>query len=158
MESEADPVAAARAFAEQEGLESGRVQTGKIHGFPAASLEFKLPREENALRGQVGFVRYGENTYRLLGYTLESKWSTYDQAIGAFVGSFDKVTDRRVLNIQPARVKVVKLRQEMPFSEFSRRYPSNAKPELVALINHTTTDGVVSSGDAKQVVGGPKAK
>jgi predicted Zn-dependent protease len=157
LEAEADPTAAAKAFAEQEGLESGRIQTGRIHGFPAASLEFKVPRETNALRGQVGFVRYRESTYRLLGYTLESKWSTYGRPIGGFIGSFDKVTDRRVLNVQPARVKVVELQRDMPFSEFSQRYPSNTKPELLALINHTTMDGVVLAGDAKQVVGGPKA-
>ncbi len=158
LESEADPVAAAKAFTAQEGLEPGRIQTGKIHGFPAASVEFKVPKEQNALRGQVAYVRYNDNTYRLLGYTLESKWSTYGRPVGAFIGSFDRVTDRRVLNVQPARIKVVKLRRDMPFSEFARRYPSNAKPELLALINHTTTDGVVKAGEAKQVVGGPKAE
>ncbi len=158
FESEVDPAAAARAFAAQEGLESGRVQTGKIHGFPAASLEFKVAQEKIPLRGQVAFVRYNDSSYRLLAYTIESKWSIYGRAIGSFVGSFDKVTDQRVLNVQPAHVKVVQLRRDMPFREFARRYPSNAKPELVALINHTTTDGVIPAGQAKQVVGGPKAK
>lgn len=156
LESEADPATAARAFAQQEGLEAGRVQTGKIHGYPAALLEFRVPKEQNSMRGQVAYVRYNDNTYRLLGYTLDAKWSTYGRTIGSFVGSFDRVTDRRVLNVQPARVKVVQLRRDMPFGEFTRRYPSNAKLELVALINHTTTDGVVSAGEAKQVVGGPK--
>ncbi len=156
--SEDDPVAAAKAFGEQEGLESGRIQTGKIHGSPAASVEFKVPKEQNALRGQVGWVRYNDNTYRLLGYTLESKWATYGRAIGDFVGSFDEVTDRRVLDVQPAKVKVVGLRWDMPFSDFARRFPSNIEPELLALINHTTTDGVVKAGEAKQIVGGPKAK
>ncbi len=157
LEAEADPSAAAKKFTEQEGLEFGNIQTGRIHGFPAALLEFKVPKEQNPLRGLVGYVRYNDNTYRLLGYTLESKWSTYGRAIDGFVGSFDKVTDSRVLNVQPAHVKVVRLRKDMPFSEFARRYPSNAEPGLLALINHTTPEGVVKAGDAKQVVGGPKA-
>ncbi|MFQ5526311.1 MAG: M48 family metalloprotease [Thermoanaerobaculia bacterium] len=155
LESEADLQAAAKAFLSQEGLEAGRTQSGRIHGFPAVKAEFKVPREENSIYGQVGFVRYKDNTYRLLGYTLESKWSTYGKPIANFIGSFDKVTDRRVLSVQPARVKVVQLRRDTPFAEFARRYPSpSVKPELLALINHTTPEGVVPAGDAKQVVGG----
>lgn len=154
LESEADVVAAAKAFLAQEGLEAGRTQTGRVHGFPAAMAEFKVPREQNSIYGQVGFIRYNDNTYRLLGYTLESKWSTYGRPIASFIGSFDKVTDRRVLNVQPARVKVVRLRRDMPFSEFARRYPSNIEPGLLALINHTTPGGVVAAGEAKQIVGG----
>ncbi len=157
LESEADPVAAAKAFLDQEGIEAGRTQTGRIHGFPAAMAEFKVPQEQDALVGQVGFVRYNDNTYRLLGYTLQSKWSGYGGTIADFIGSFDKVTDRRVLDVQPARVKVVNLRRDMPFGEFARRYPSNTEPELLALINHTTPDGVVRAGEAKQIVGGSKA-
>ena len=151
---EDDPAAAARKFAEQEGLEAGRIQTGRIHGYSTATLEFKVPQEQNPLRGQIAFLRYGDNTFSLMGYTLESKWSDYQRAIGNFIGSFDDVTDRKVLGVQPARVEVVKLNRDMPFEEFNRRYPSNAEPELVALINHTRVDGVVPAGEAKRVVGG----
>ncbi len=154
LDAEADLMTAARKFLGQEGVRAGRVSTGNIHGFPAVSAPFEVPREQNSLRGQVAFVRYGDKTYRLLGYTLSSRWSAYSRPILGFIGSFDRVTDRRVLSVQPARLKVIDLRSAMAFAEFDRRYPSTVKPELAALINHTTVDGVVKAGEAKQVVGG----
>lgn len=152
--TDADPMNAAREFLGQEGLSGGRISTGKIHGFSAVTASFEVPSEQNPLRGQVAFLRYGDNTFRLLGYTLSSRWSTYERPINGFLGSFDKVTDRKILSVQPAKLKVVDLGRDTRFTDFERRYPSSIKPELTALINHTTIDGLVEAGDAKQVIGG----
>ncbi len=157
LDPEADPQAAARKFLSQEGLRSGRIQRGSIHGIPAAGADFEVPREQQeAIRGQVAFLRYDNRTYRLLGYTLESKWNGYGRPIGTFIESFQQLRDRRVLEIQPARVDLVKPRRDIPLQSFQSQFPSSIPVETLALINHVSLDGFLAGGaSAKRVVGGP---
>jgi predicted Zn-dependent protease len=157
LEREADVTKAARAFSEQEGVSAGRVERGRIHGLPAAAVDFEVPREEgSSLRGRVAFARYRDSTYRLLGYTLSETWGTYRQPIDRFIGSFRPLKDRRALSVQPARVRIVEPRTDLTLQGFHRRFPSTVPLETVGLINHVAADGLLTGGQrAKQVVGGP---
>ena len=152
-----DPEAAAREFLSQEGINAGSIERGRIHGMQAALADFEVPREEQSdIRGQVAFVRYGSNTFRLLGYTLEEKWNAYGRPINLFLMSFQRLTDRRALSVQPARVNVVTPPSDMTLDRFQNRYPSTVSLETLALINHVPADGLFPRGlAAKQVVGGP---
>ena len=156
LSPEADPAAAAREFIGQEGLQGGRVSTGRINGNPAAAADFEVPREgAEDIRGRVAFVRYRDVTYRLLGYTTEARWSSYQRPIGRFIESFDRLTDRQALNVQPARVDLVRPRSELSLDRFAQQYPSTVPIETVALINHLTTGASFAPGlDAKRIVGG----
>ena len=150
-----DPAAAAQAFADHEGVEAGRVRRTKVHGLTAATVEFAADTEQGRLHGLSGFIRYGQNTYQLLAFTSESKWSSYSKAAGTFIKSFDKVKDRRVLDIQPARVEVIALDRALPLETFNSRFPSSIPIETVALINHIAADGSLPAGEgAKRVTGG----
>jgi predicted Zn-dependent protease len=157
LDREADVAKAARAFSEQEGVRAGRVERGRIHGLPAARVDFEVPREQGSgLRGQVAFARYGDNTYRLLGYTLSEKWGTYRQPIDRFIRSFRRLQDRRALSVQPARVRIVEPRTDLTLQRFQTRFPSTVPLETVGLINHVAADGVLKGGqEAKQVVVAP---
>ena len=63
---------------------------------------------------------------------------------------------RRVLEIQPARVDLVRPRRDLPLRAFYGEYPSSIPVETVALINHVALDGFLPGGAAaKRVVGGP---
>jgi predicted Zn-dependent protease len=152
-----DPEAAAQEFLSQEGIEAGRIERGRVHGFRAAMADFEVPREQQgSIRGQVAFVRYGTNTYRLLGYTLLEKWGTYGRPINLFLMSFQRLTDRKALAVQPARVKVVTPRTDLPLARFQQRFPSSVGLETLGLINHVGPEGLLPGGlQAKQVVGGP---
>jgi predicted Zn-dependent protease len=152
-----DPVAAAEEFLSQEGLRAGRIQRGRVNSLPAAAADFSVPREQQAdIRGRVAFVRYNSNTYRLLGFTLDDRWSKYGSQISEFLGSFDRLTDRRALAVQAARVEIVTPRRDLSLERFQREYPSTIPIELLALINHVAPDGTIVGGQgAKRVVGGP---
>ena len=157
LAQEDGPQAAARAFLSQEGLRAGRPESGRINGYPAILADFEVPRQQNPLRGQVAFVQYDGRTYRLLGYTLSSRWSSYGRTINASLTSFAKLTDRAALNAQPARVNIVNPRRDLSLDSFQRQYPSNATLETLALINHVPLDGMLAGGEgAKQVIGGVK--
>ncbi len=150
-----DPVVAAQEFANQEGLESGRVQRARVNGNPAASVEFAADTEQSRLRGVAAYIRYGGNTYEFLGYTPDDKWNTYRRPFGAWIGSFDRLTDRRALAVQPARVGIVNLRRSLPLDAFNSQYPSSIPLDTLALINHVDAGGSLPSGyGAKRVTGG----
>ncbi len=150
-----DPAAAAQAFANQEGLESGRVERNRVNGHPAAAVEFAADTQQGRLRGVAGFVRYGSNTFQLLGYTAEAKWSSYSRTFGSFIGSFDRLTDRKALNVQPARVNIVDLDRPLPLETFNSQYPSSIPLDTLALINHVDAGGSLPAGvGAKRVTGG----
>ncbi len=155
LAQESEPRAAVERFVNQEGVRAGRVSTGRIHGLPAASAPFEVPDEQRPLLGQVVAVRHGDNTYQLLAVALKASWSSYDSLLERSQGSFQPVTDRRVLDVQPARVTLQKLPRAMSVREFAQRYPSTVDLETVALINHTQPDGQLAAGTlAKRVVGG----
>jgi predicted Zn-dependent protease len=151
-----DPVAAAREFAGQEGLEPGQVKSTRVHGNSAAMVEFAADTDSGRLRGMAGFVRYGDNTFRLLGYTSDDKWNDFSQPINAFIGSFDRLTDRNALNVQPARVAIVNLQKSLPLASFNSQYPSSVPLGTLALINHVEENGSLPGGTgAKRIIGGP---
>ena len=157
LSPEEDPATAAGAFLSQEGIRGAAIHKGRVHGLPAAMADFEVPRDQQSdLRGQVAFIRHGTNTYRLLGYSLTETWRTYGEPVNDFITSFQRLTDRRALSVQPARVKVVTPRSDLSLDRFQRQYPSTVSLETVALINHIDANGIVSGGSqAKQVVGGP---
>jgi predicted Zn-dependent protease len=114
----------------------------------AAVAEFAAATEQGVVVGQVAFIAHGGNTYSVLGYAPESRWSSYSRAVGSSIGSFQRLTDRQALNVQPRRLDIVTLSQSMPFSTFVQRYPSTDRPEIVALINHTSTGATLPAGGA----------
>ena len=151
-----DPAAAAREFLSQDGVRGGRISTQRINGHPAAEADFEVPRENaDDVRGRVAFVRYGDNTYRLLGYTLESKWSDHSREIGRFIDSFDRLREQEALKVQPARVDLVTPSRDLSIEGFNQKFPSTVSLQTLALINHLPAGGTLAGGmDAKRIVGG----
>ena len=79
----------------------------------------------------------------------------YDATFRRTIGSFDRLTDPSALNVQPAKVRLVRLPRQMTIEEFTRQYPSTVPAEQVAVINGVDPGAVLSAGQtAKQVVGG----
>jgi predicted Zn-dependent protease len=149
------PSQALNEFASQQGLQvSGGRQT-TINGLPAVTAEFAAATEQGNLHGLVAFVEHGGGTLRLLGYTPEGRWPSYESTLARALGSFARLTDQRALSVQPNRVDVIQLPSSMTFSTFTQRYPSVEKPELVALINQVEGTSRLNSGALyKRVVAG----
>jgi predicted Zn-dependent protease len=62
-------------------------------------------------------------------------WSGNQDAITASVRSFAKLTDTKILSIQPWQLKVITLTEPMTIEEFNRKYPSPAPLATLMLIN-----------------------
>ena len=153
-----DPTSAARQFLSQQGIQAGQGSTQSINGMPAASSYFSAQTEQGQIQGLVSFISYRGTTYGILAYTGAANLQAYDGTFRRAIGSFRELNDPAALNVQPARIELVKLDQPMTLAEFNQRYPSSVKVEEVALINGVqSANASLKAGEFyKRVVGGLK--
>ncbi len=150
--------AGAREFFNQRGLRAGRARSGNLNGLEAVSAQFEVPRQQQGaadIAGIATFVEHRDNVYRLIGYTTENRWRSYGTALDRALASFDRVTDRRILDVEPARIDIVTIDREMTLREFQQRYNRSADLQELALINQVGTNTRLAAGlEVKRLVGG----
>lgn len=146
---------AANEFLRQQGLRAAGAERANIHGLPAVTALFEAVTEQTQIAGRAAFVEYDDKVYRLLGYTPSQRWRNYDRVFADSLASFAPLTDRRYLDVQPKRMKVVPVNQPMTVDELARRHGSTVSTSVLALINQVPAGGSLPAGQpAKVVVGG----
>jgi predicted Zn-dependent protease len=146
---------AAQQFFSQQGIQRGQAWRGDVNGNRAQAYQFAAATQQGNLQGIAAFVELDGRVYQVLGYAPMQRWGRHEATVNRAIGSFDRVTDRRVLDVQPARLAVVNVPVGMTVAEFARRYPSSVSVQTLALIN-----GVADPSQplrdrlAKRVVGG----
>ncbi len=151
------PQQAAQQFLSQQGIQAGQGSTASINGLPAATSYFQAQDQQGGtIQGVVAFVSYNGSTYGLLGYTAGGKLSSYDAAFRQSIGSFSVLRDPAALNVQPAKVELVKLPREMTLEQFNSQYPSSIPIEQLAIINELegASSAIPAGRTVKRVVGG----
>ena len=150
------PEQAAQQFFSQQGIQRGETKQGTANGQPSIVSAFAAKTQQGDIGGVVDFVAHGGQTYAILGYTAAQALAQEGPVFEKVMASFGPLTDQSALNVQPARLQMVKVEQDMSVEEFNRRHPSNAPLEKVALINGVEGGGTLKAGQtAKVVVGGP---
>ena len=116
---------------------------------------FAAQTQQGILRGLAAFVSHQGRVFQILGYSSSARWPRYQDLVNRTVNSFERLTDRRYLEVEPKRLSIVDLPRAMSLREFAQRYPSTVPLETLAIINETTVDGTLEAGQpAKRVVGG----
>lgn len=148
------PQAAEQQFFSQQGVQQGQALQANL-GLPARARVFGAQTQQGDLRGIVAFVENNNRVYRIMGYTPSQRWGTYDNVIADSIGTFERVTDRSALNVQPKRVDVISIPSSMTLAEFARRYPSTVDTATLAIINQADQNTRFPAGsEVKRVVGG----
>ena len=151
----ASPEVASREFFSQGGVQQGGAWRGDINGMPAVAHSFAAQTQQGAvIRGLAAFVSHQDKVFQILGYTSSARWPYYSDLLSEAVSSFDRLTDRRYLDVEPRKIAIVDLPHALSVREFAERHPSTVPLETLAIINETTVDGSVGPGPAKRVVGG----
>ncbi len=155
LAQDADTGAAVRRFLGQKGVEGGQVSNTRINGLGASWAAFEVPDEQNPLSGRVVCIRHGQNTFQLMALAKRDSWAKNNAALEGGQRSFAQLTDRRFLDVQPARLKLQRIPRAMTLREFSESYPSSIDLDSLALINHVQPDDRLEAGTTvKRVVGG----
>jgi len=160
LAGQTSPQQAAQQFLSQQGVQAGQTSNSSINGLPAASSYFQAQTEQGVIEGIVSFVSYGGQTFGLMGYTPTGKLSTYDRVFQSAIRSFSELRDNSKINVQAARVEVVKVPRQMTLEQFNAQYPSSLPIEQVAIINELEgPQSVIPAGQmVKRVVGGRKTQ
>jgi predicted Zn-dependent protease len=150
------PRQAAQQFLSQQGVQAGEASTANINGLPAASSYFQAQTEQGTIQGLVSFISHGGQTFGLMGYTPAGKLNTYDRIFQGTISSFSELNDRSKLNVQPARVELVKLNRDMTLEQFNAQYPSSIPMIQLAIINEVEDASTLlpAGRTLKRVVGG----
>ncbi len=144
--TQSTPEAAARGFFAQSDVREGRPWLDRVAAGPVVSRRFVASSQQGALVGAATFVGLGGNVYRLLAYGSQAGWSRDEAAARAAVSSFAALTDRRKLNVQPDRVRIVRIDRDMTLAEFDRTHPSAVPLETLALINGVDQTETIEPG------------
>jgi predicted Zn-dependent protease len=149
------PTQAAQAFFSQQGLQSSQVGQTTINGFSAVQGYFDAQTSQGAVRGLAVFLSYGNATYQIMGYSPTSAFPSHEAEIRRTAGSFRPLTDPAALNVQPAKIELVRLPRAMTIEQFNQQYPSTVSIDEVALINEVDKTTTMPAGQlVKRVVGG----
>jgi len=145
---------AAKEFFGQQGLQSERLETGNLNGLPAVSAKFRVQTEQGVLQGKAAFVEYKGRTYQLLGYTTEQLWAEYQNIIVGSMGTFRRLTDSKILQMQPMHLKIITVGKSSSLGELAKQQGSPVQLETLAIINQTEANAGFKIGDrVKMVIG-----
>jgi predicted Zn-dependent protease len=94
--------------------------------------------------------------YQLLGVTSPSSWRSYRGAFAACEESFREITDAQALDVQPARVRVLRTPQRLQLVGFIEAHPEiSVPPATIAILNHLALDDMLEvDALVKLVTGG----
>ncbi len=157
LASEATPDAARSAFLGSQGISGSNLRSETLHGLQAATADFRASTQQGTLVGSVSFVAHGGRVFRVLGYAPEARWGERSGAVRAALRSFQPVTDRAVLDVQPRRIQIVRTDQPMTLETFHQRFPSTIPVEMVGLINRVRAGETIPAGTAMKRVTGAGA-
>ena len=146
-------------FASSDGVSVGTPSRTTVSGLPAVRAPFGVTTEQGELRGEVMFLEYGGLVYRILGYSSEAEWGRYASSVRGTMSSFAPLTDPEMLGVEPMRVDIVTLGDATSLTSFVQRNPQPVEVDVLARINRTSPDAVLSRGTRiKTVVGEPVAR
>lgn len=151
----ATPSAALRSFLAEEGMQSGPISEAAVNGVPAATADFRFTSSEGTLDGRVSFLQHRGTLLMLLGYAPSSAWAARQGAVRASLGSFRPLTDRRYLDVQPARLKVVTLSRSASLSYVLDQEGAGDRIEEVRKLNRLEGNPPLPAGTVLRIpVGG----
>lgn len=142
----AAPTQAMNEFMGQQGITNQGASSGSINGLPAATGTFTANTQDGVLAGNIAFISLDNRTYRLLAYTPQQRFSAYRGAFSQSLQSFRRLTDQAALNVQPVRIRLVRVPRAMTITEFHQAYPSTIPVAQVALINGVEATTTIPAG------------
>ncbi|MEL7058765.1 MAG: M48 family metalloprotease [Acidobacteriota bacterium] len=146
--------AAARSFYGQQGIQLGQSWRDQRGGLALEQERyFSAGTGEQQILGTAAFSRYDGRTYRLLGAARSNAWNDAGRPLQETIDSFAQLTDRRLLRVEPQRVRLVTLDRPMTLEQFNIRYPSDVPMETLRRLNHHLEDTIPRGTQVKRIVG-----
>ena len=138
-------------------MAAGSARRDGSGGVEIARADFDAQTEQGVLSGEVAYVRYDGNLYRLLGYGPQAAWRSHASAVASSISSFKPLTDRAILAVQPWTLDIVQLSGATSLEAYMSRNRSPVPIEELARLNRVEPGEVIPAGSRiKWVVGNPR--
>jgi len=134
-------------FTGQEGMKMVSSSAASSNGLTAYKAVADAATQRATLRLFVYAIEYDGNIYRFVGITSKSAFSTYSSSFSNVTGDFDQLTNQRILNTKPVRIKVVEVAHSDTFENvLPDNLPADIKPEDVAILNQVNLRDTMEKG------------
>jgi predicted Zn-dependent protease len=148
--------AAAQRFLSQQGLQVGQSGRQTINGLPAIVATFRAQTQQQVLQGIVAFIAHGGAVYQIITYAPVNAYPSYEAVFQQTIAGFAPLSDPQALNVQPARMRVVRTTETMTLNQFNQRFPSSIPMDELTILNQLASpDSPIPAGTmVKQIVAG----
>ena len=153
LAAQKDAESAARALADQ-GAKPVREWRDRIGGERAVSYYWTADLQGTPAAGLAAFVEHEGSVFRMLAYTTEAAFDRYRDDLESSLASFDRLEDRRVLAVQPLRVRLERLERPMTIDRVAKAYDVPIAVEDLALLNNVDPGTELRAGDWVKIVDG----
>jgi len=151
----ATPAAAMNTFLAQEGMEAGQRSSAAVNRIPAATADFRFTTPDGVLQGRVTFLDHGGTILRFLGFGPTEAWPKRQAVVRNSLESFRVLSDRSILDVQPARLRVTTVPRAMDLISFLNREGAADRADDVRLLNRIQGNPTLPAGRVLKVpVGG----
>lgn len=133
----------AQGFLANPNVTSTGARRQTINGNPSLVATFQAQAEEETLAGMAAWIDFDGRTYQLLGITPEAAFPSHRGAFQQTLNSFRRLTDARVLAVQPDKIRLIRLTEDMSLARFHERFPSTISLEELAIVNQIESPGTI---------------
>ena len=143
---------AARAFFGKPSLEIGREWIQGRGLGATVSRTFRFVDGQREVKGGAAFVEDQGRVYQVLAYASPAAWNREKRNTSNAARSFRRLEDRKILDIQPRRLRVSEVKRDTPLRVLAQT--STASLEVLSLLNDLPPDGVIPAGSLVKVIDG----
>jgi predicted Zn-dependent protease len=133
------------------GLMPQSVQSTSIDGYPAVLANYVLRTQRGPVGVRAAFIQYRDRILQIAGVALD--FNRHGPEIERSIRSFKKLTDPKILNAQPDRVKIQPAREGETLALIARRTnnPRVSAADL-AVLNRLAVSQPISEGRLLKIV------
>lgn len=142
------PQAAVEEIGKSEGMVQVSANAITVNGLNGYQMITSATTQEGA---KYGFNIYGisfqNNTYLIAGYSTEADFATYRSQFDNTARGFRQLTDSAILNVKPARIKLVTVDRDTRFADLlPNTIPLDMTREEMAILNQVSLDTIIPRG------------
>lgn len=143
-----NPRASVQQFIAQDGVTVNSQSAAESGGqFPAYRADVTISQQEGDLRAIVYSLEFDGQIYRFINYTASGSFADYRDTLAGVPTEFNRLTNERILNIQPVRIQLMRADRSGTFSSFlPDQLPMDITPQDVAIINQVELDQAIEEG------------
>jgi len=132
---------AADKYLQQTKAQVAKRNNLKVNGFNSVQIYSQIADGKNLLRVQSYFIERKNQVFVFHGFTNSTLFDSYQSTFTTTGGGFKELTDRRILNVKPDRLKIQKVTRKGSLKQALKTLGvSDEDLDTVALINGMNLD------------------